>query len=337
MTQQSEQLWGVSERATAVHAAATVCEIVLPIHWELGNSFETAERFTASGYNYVSFTIAGDDYGIGGATERLADARAKVLGQPDKYILVESVADIHRAKAEGKTAIGFHFEGNRCLERNLNMIETYYKLGVRYNNIAFNRQNDLGSGCIEKNDTGLSIFGREVVREMRRIGMLLDLSHTGVKTSLDAMECFEGPAMFSHSMPRALNDHFRNLTDEQIKRCAESGGLIGMSGSSGYIGVEKATPESLLPHIDYIAELVGPEHIGLGLDLVVDPDMLMQYMHERPDEWFQDGKVWPPVNFIQPEQVPAITETLLQHGYSETDVKGILGGNFLRVAAEVWK
>jgi membrane dipeptidase len=329
--------WGVSERAAQLHSDAYVCELVLPIHEEVGNHFGLVERFAKAGYNFVSFTIAGDDCGIASAIARLALARARILREPERYVLVESVADIRRARATNRIAVGLHFEGNTCLERKLEMVSVYYSLGVRHNLIAFNRQNDLGSGCIEEHDCGLSAFGKQVVIEMRRVGMLLDLSHTGCRTTLEAMEIYDGPVIFSHSMPAGVHNHFRNITDGQIRMCAAKGGLVGMSGSSAYQGVTHASIEAMIRHIDYVAELVGPSHIGLGLDLCAEPSMVMRYMRERPEEWFQDGHEWAEVDFVQPESVPQLTEALLNRGYSERDVRGILGENFIRVAGAVWK
>ncbi len=329
--------WAVSTRAAQIHRDACVCEIVLPIHEEVGNRFGLTDRFAASGYDFVSFTIAGDDYGIGGAVARLAAVRARVLREPDRFLLAGSVQDIRHAKATGRLAVGLHFEGNACLARRLEMVSVYYTLGVRYNLIAFNRQNDLGSGCIEPHDGGLSSFGRQVVREMYRVGMLLDLSHTGRRTSLEAMEIYDGPVMFSHSMPAGVHPHFRNITDEQIRACAAKGGIIGMSGSSAYQGATEASIPMMLKHIQYVANLVGPEHIALGLDFCADAALVMRYMRERPDEWFQGGRAWEHVSFVPPESIPTLTQALLDSGYAERDVRGILGENFLRVAGAVWK
>jgi membrane dipeptidase len=134
-----------------------------------------------------------------------------------------------------------------------------------------------------------------------------------------------------------VHPHFRNITDEQIRVCAAKGGIIGMSGSSAYQGATAASVPMMLKHIKYVDNLVGPEHVALGLDFCADAALVMRYMRERPEEWFQGGRAWEHVSFVPPESIPTLTQALLDNGYAERDVRGILGENFLRVADAVWK
>jgi len=328
----------VNQETEDLYKQSLVWEMVLPIHECCGNSFALADRFKSAGYNFISFTIAGDDTNISEAVQRLAEVRRSILTSPDKYVLVQKTDDIMAAKEQDKLAIGLHFEGTRALERRLDMIEVYYHLGVKHNQIAFNLANSAGSGCIEDVDSGLTRFGRAVVREMNRVGMVVDLSHTGYQTTMDIIDASDSPVIVSHSNAKAINDHYRNLTDQQIKLCAEKGGVIGVSGASEYLGADPTDNEIIFKHIDYIANLVGPEHVGLGLDLVSSPTVLMEYMRARSTEWFEDEtKPWSMPVFAQPEQVLQLCQLLLDRGYARQDVKGILGENFYRVMDKCWK
>jgi len=317
---------------------ALAWDMVYPIEPWCGNDYDKLDRYRAAGFNLVNLCLAGDNHNIGEGIARVSAARKQILSAPDKYQLVETVDDIDAAIYANKMAIAFHLEGTRCFERKLDVIESYYKLGIRHSLLAFNQTNSVGGGCAEKNDMGLSNFGELVVGEMQRVGMIVDLSHTGYRTTMDAMAMAEKPCIFSHSMIAGVNSHFRNLKDDQIKACAKSGGVIGMSGSGEYIGDISCKPESLVNHIDYIADLVGPEHIGFGLDLVFDANALNNWIRTRTDEWPQAADPnWPGFAYMQPEQLPEVVDCLLARGYSEQQVRGILGENWRRVCAQCWQ
>ena len=324
--------------AAALHRDALVWDMVFPLEPWCGNGWDKLERFRAAGFDVVSLTLAGDNHTIGEGIQRVAAARAWILARPQQYVLVEGVDDVTRAWREGKLAVAFHLEGTRCFERNLDIIDAYYALGVRHTLLAFNQANDAGGGCAEASDGGLTRFGAAIVKRMEQVGMLLDLSHTGRRTSLDAMAMASKPCVFSHSMVDAIAPHFRNLTDDQIRECARTGGVIGMSGSGEYMGDLSCSNEALLRHVDHIADLVGPQHVGFGLDFVFDAATLSDWARGRPEEWPQTrDPQWPGFRYAAPEQVPALTGLLLQRGYSEAEVRGILGGNWQRVCRQVWQ
>ena len=252
-------------------------------------------------------------------------------------MLVETVPDIDRAREESKLAITFDIEGMESLDGNVDMVSLYYDLGVRQMLFAYNLNNRAGGGCHDK-DVGLTSFGRDVIAQMNTVGMLVDCSHSAYKTTMEAMEVSSDPVIFSHSNPRALVDHGRNIVDEQIRGCAETGGVIGINGIGAFLG-ESIEPETFVDHIVYVAELVGAEHVGLGLDYADDDEA------GDIDELFQANiDFWPPDQykgslggFLNPKMIPRITELLLSRGFSAAEVSGILGGNFRRVAERVWK
>jgi membrane dipeptidase len=317
---------------------ALVWDMVWPLADFVGNDWGKLERFKAAGYGVISITLAGDNHNITQALELVAAARKHVLSRPGELHLVLSIDDVRAAHREGQLAVAFHFEGTRCFERNLDMIEAFYALGVRHTLLAFNQANSCGGGCAEANDGGLSRFGRSLIAEMNRVGMLLDLSHVGRRTSLEAMDASTQPAVFTHSNCAALVPHFRNLTDEQIRRCAQSGGLVGISGASAYLGDTSASTAAIFRHLDYVVQMTGPKHAGLGLDIVFDAQALDGWMRKRPDEW--PGVLdpdWPGVRYARPEQVAELTALMFDHGYPQAAIAAILGGNYERICAAVWK
>ncbi len=253
-------------------------------------------------------------------------------------MLVNTVDDILTAKNDGKLAVGLHLEGFRCLERDLDMIETYYKLGVRFVHPIFNLVNSIGGGSADRIDIGLTRFGIKVVHEMNRVGMLVDGAHAGYETTMEMMEVSEAPVIFSHLGCHAVREHFRNVRDDQIKACAANGGVIGITSAGFYLG--DTDTETYFRHLHHVVELVGPRHVGIGLDSVDKPglEFLKRYIDERPDEWpGKEQGMWEPMACFEVEQLPELTDLMLKRGYSEEDVRGVLGDNWLRVCRQVWK
>lgn len=258
----------------------------------------------------------------------------------DEFVIVDKVADIHRAKREGKLAVALDLEGANALNKNIEMISLYHRLGIRHMILAYNKNNEFAGGCMDSEDIPLTPLGCAAIAEMNRIGMLVDCTHTGYRSSMDIMDMSTTPVLFTHSNPRSLWDHKRNIWDDQIKACAKTGGVVGVVGISKFMGEKKdCNPDTFVKHIDYVVNLVGVDHVGLGLDAVLDPEespklckIYQRFMPiEETEEWSE--QVW---NFILPEDFLGIVETLLARGYADEDVKKIMGGNFIRVASQVW-
>ena len=326
----------VSDDAQSLYAEAIVWDMVWP--WEpwCGNDFDNLTRFHGAGFTALSATIAGDNQNISEAVQRVAAVRNTLLAM-DHVLLCESVDDVKTAKASSRLGVLLHFEGTRCFERNLDMVEAFYKLGIRQTLLAFNNANSTGGGAVDEFDAGLTPHGRKLVEEMARVGMLLDLSHTGHKTALDAIAMMAKPCVYTHSSPHALYSHPRNISDEEIKACAATGGLLGIPSSSMYHGDPETKPETLFRHLDYIVQMVGAEHSGLGLDYVFEAEPLNAYMRARPDEW-PDAKDpdWPGIVTAVPEHVLILTDLMLKAGYPDQAVKNVLGENYVRICNEVW-
>lgn len=302
-----------------------------------GNDWEKLDAFRDVGYGALGVTLAGDNHTIRAAAELIGWARRQVRNRASQLALVESVGDIDAARQSGKLAVIFQFEGTRCFEDNLDMIDVFYSLGVRQTLLAFNKANSAGGGCADPEDRGLTAFGEQVVDEMERVGMLLDLSHCGRQTTLDAMARARKPVIFSHSNSAAVHDSFRNITDEQIRACAATGGLVGISGASEYLGDSQCRTETLFRHVDYMVELVGPEHVGIGLDILFETSAINAYVRGRPDEWpiARDPR-WPGLQYVKPEQLFELADLLISKGYQRAQVLQILGENYRRVCQTVW-
>jgi membrane dipeptidase len=320
-------------------ADAIVCDLTLP--WEPGIPTEVKDgvwdRFRSAGFTFVSLTIA-DDANWLSETVRYAGAlRNQIEKRPD-VVFVGSVDDIERAKREQRLALGFHFQGTNPFQGNLAMVQTYYDLGVRHALMAYNRKNSVGDGCHERTDGGLSRFGLALIAEMNRVGMLVDCTHTGYRTTMEAMEASTAPCIFSHSLARALNDHERNIKDDQIVACAKTGGVIGVNGIGFFMSADgQATTDVICRHIDHIAGLVGSQHIALGIDFVYFDDWMQAFYRANAATTYPTGYPPPPWHYWPPERLGDLTDALLARGYSEAAVRGILGENFLRVARAVWR
>ena len=328
----------ISPRAAALHNEALVWDMVFVWEPDHGNDSRLFPRWRAAGVDFVSVHPAGDRHNIGEAMQRIARCRRQILSRPDRYVLVNTVDDILAAKRDRKLAVGLHLEGFRCLERDLSLIETYYKLGVRFVHPIFNLVNSIGGGSADRIDIGLTQFGIRVIREMNRVGMLVDAAHAGYRTTLEMMEVSRAPVIFSHLGCHSIREHFRNVRDNQIQACAAGGGVIGITSAGFYLG--DTSTETYFRHLDHVAQLVGPQHVGIGLDHLDKPglEFLRRFIDARPDEWpGKEQGLWEPLACFEVEQLPELTDLMLRRGYTDDDVRGILGGNWLRVCSEVWK
>ena len=277
----------------------------------------------------------------------------------DRYFSAEKPDDIRRAKKVGGAALIFGFQNTLPILRNVNWLEFFHKLGVRIIQLTYQKMNLVGCGCGEVvgsgKDCGLSQFGAQVVEEMNRLGILVDLSHVGHQTTMDAIELSKDPVAYTHTNVRALHDFCRCKTDEEIKALAEKGGVMGMTALSKFVRPRDpqgyyvpATMSEFLDHIDYVVDLVGVDHVGIGTDIA----------EFRTREEYEEGKLSTQgtlnVELRQQKDVfirekyyvdgiPSIGESLnitrglITRGYSDQEMGKILGGNFLRLFEKVWK
>ncbi len=265
----------------------------------------------------------------------LAQMRRYLLRNPDRFSVALSVDDLKTAKRDGKLAVVFDIESAQIAESQLDLIQLAYDLGVRWMLIAYNRNNSIGGGCHDR-DTGLTDLGRRVVEEMNRVGMVVCCSHTGYRTARDVMEHGGQPVVFSHSNPRSLHDHPRNIPDRLIRECANTGGVIGLTGVNIFLGDGPATPQRLAEHVDYVADLVGIDHVGLSSDYAPSHGTLSMELGSM-ESYFPGGYGYDRLDILPPARFFEVADALTSRGYSEDDIAKVLGGNFLRIAEKVWR
>jgi membrane dipeptidase len=302
-------------------------------------SVRLLDLYSNSGVSFVSVNVGMDSTPPPDVIKILSAFRSGILGQPERYALVATASDVTLAKRAGRLGVAFDLEGTEPLNGSVEMVETYYDLGVRAMLMAYNKRNRAGGGCHDDEDTGLTDFGKAVVREMNRVGMLVDATHCSRKTTFDLFEFSTSPVIFSHSVPSGVKRHPRNIDDAQMRGCAATGGVIGINGVGLFLGSNDASTKSIVRSIDYAVQLVGFEHVGLGLDYVFDREELNMFL-ETEASTYPEGygyRASGPLEFVSPSQLSEVVEALQGLGYRDDAIDGVLGGNFARVANHVWR
>ena len=303
--------------------------------------FSPLDRFHALGVNYVSVNVGMDMNAVPQVMSVIAAFRDKLAARPDRFVIPKSVADIERAAEQGRLAVAFDLEGSMPLQDEPEMVSLYAQLGVRQIHFAYNRNNSVADGCHDV-ERGLTPLGRRMVAAVNVAGMLMDCSHTGRKCSLDIMAASAKPVIFSHANPLALVEHGRNISDEQIRACAATGGVVCISGVSAFLGAPSPTATDVARHAAYVADLVGVEHAGIGLDL--------GWRQAGVDDW-PEGSVdvgywWPRsagynhaiarMAYVPVETWANLPTELQRAGMTQAEAALVMGGNMARVARVAW-
>jgi membrane dipeptidase len=319
------------------------------------------------GLNAIFFSIwaptsVNGPRGVKRALDLIDAVREQIRRHPQDLALATTAEEVRRAHAEGRIAVLMGLEGGHLIDNDLGVLRMYAALGVRYLTLTHSKNTDWAdSSGDEPAHNGLTPFGKSVVRELNRLGVLVDISHVSDKTFYDALEVSRAPMIASHSSCRALCDHERNMTGDMIRALAKKGGVIHINYNTGFLSQEyaharraiakeldakdkeiqktygedeagisreqerlrreytaagrlpKVSWEKIVQHIDHVAKLVGVDHVGLGSDF--------------------DGATMPE-GMEDCSKLPQLTEALLRKGYSESDIRKILGGNTLRVMEE---
>jgi len=259
----------------------------------------------------------------------------------DVFSLVGIAADLDHAKAKHKIAVIMGLQ-NAEQFREPKDVKDFYQLGLRCAQLTYNSQNYIGGGSTDRVDGGISDYGVEIIKAMNEVGMLIDVSHSGDRTTLDAIELSPRPIAFTHSNCRALNNHPRLKTDEAIQKLARKGGVMGITGVRNFVkDREPTTVEDVVDHIDHVVKLVGIEHVGIGTD-----SDLMGYDHMQPDQYAKLKAAYKASyafrdkidtdGFNHPKKIYDLTDALLRRGYSDSNIQAVLGGNFRRLLGESW-
>jgi membrane dipeptidase len=302
--------------------------------------FTPVRQLHAAGVNYVSLNVGADMNPVSQVMSVIAGYRATIAADPQRYVLVNSVDDIIQAAADGRMAITFDLEGSMPLLDQPDMVALYAQLGVRQIHFAYNRNNSVAGGCHDE-PRGLTTLGQRMVEAVNANGILMDCSHTGRLCSLEIMNTSSQPVIFSHANPYTLVQHGRNVTDEQIRACAATGGVVCVSGLSFFLGSAQPGADDVARHVAYIADLVGVKHVGIGLDICFQqPDL-----DDTPPGAFDPSHWWPasagysmdkPPSFTPPEVWRELPNALRRAGMSDTEIELVLGRNMMRVAQQVW-
>jgi membrane dipeptidase len=285
--------------------------------------------------------------GIGGPTAKtqaldfLASYQGWIGRQSDNFTLVGTVGDLDHAKAEGKSAIIMGLQNADEFETP-DDVQYFYRLGLRCAQLTYNSQNLIGSGSTEREDGGVSDFGVSIIQAMNKIGMLIDTSHCAEKTTLDAIDLSPRAIAITHSNCKALCPHPRNKSDEVIKRLAAKGGVMGISGVRMFVKASDPTTVSdMADHVDHVAKLVGIEHVGIGSDADLNgyddmpPDQYKQLKAAYKASYAFRDKI-DIDGYDHPQKIFDLTEQLIRRGYSDDNIRLVLGGNFRRLLGATW-
>jgi membrane dipeptidase len=324
-------------RGRALHAGSIVIDGLNISLWDR----RTFLHLRGGGVTAINATLCTGE-GFRTTIGFIAEWQRRFEQHRDLIMPVRTVADICAAKKAARVGVIMGFQNSSPIEDDLYLLSIFKELGVRIIQLTYNDRNFVGDGCLERTDGGLSNFGIEVVREMNRLGMLIDLSHAGHRTTMEAIEVSQKPVAFTHAGPRALFDHPRNKTDEELRYLANKGGVAGANAFPEFLAAGwQATLSDFLDTVDYMVERIGVDHVSLGLDLTEGrgKEDYRRWEAGKIKQRLPLGVEWP---VVYPEGIrsavdwPNITDGLLARGYSEPAVQQILGGNLLRLFEEVW-
>ena len=311
---------------------------------------EELELMRAGGLTGANFTCSVWE-GFRPTMERIARWKMSLAKNADIARPVLTAADLRAAKREGRVGVVLGWQNSSAIEDQLPFIQLFHDVGVRVVQLTYNTQNLVGAGCYEERDSGLTGFGREMVDELNRIRMLIDLSHVGPATSEEAIAHSRLPVCYSHVAASALKDHPRNKSDAQLRRIADKGGFVGATFFTSFLrrGAE-ATLDDFLDVVEHMVGVAGEEHVGFGTDVRRRYESWSVYWEENdpanPPYWTHDkGYARPLASFIQSRyptgftdysSYPAITAAMEARGWTQTRIRRIMGENWFRFLGDVW-
>jgi membrane dipeptidase len=341
-TKYSRRALEVIERTLVIDMLGVLKLDFEPTAFSSPASEEAIAQFRASG-----ITAFHNSIGTGGplaqqeTLEFLAAWQGYVGRNSQLFTLAGTLADLERAKAERRVAVIMGIQNSEHFQEPKD-VKRFYQLGQRCSQLTYNSQNYLGTGGTDRVDGGVTDFGAEIIKAMNEVGMLIDVSHCGDRTTLDAIEISAKPIAITHSNCRALNNHPRLKTDEAITKLAARGGVMGITGVRNFVrDREPTTVEHVVDHIDHVVKLAGIEHVGIGTDSDLNgyDDMpeeqrkqlmaMYKSSYAFRDKLDTDG-------FDHPQKIYDLTEALIRRGYSDDNISAVLGGNFRRLLGATW-
>ncbi|WP_232328567.1 MULTISPECIES: dipeptidase [Sphingomonas] len=339
-----------SPRARRIVEQALVIDMLAPPRLDLSETGWTRPLSDKERADFRTSGITGmhNAIGIGGPDARV-DALTFLAAQQgfagrnaDVFSLVGSVADLDRAKAERKIGMIMGLQNAEQFETTKD-VPLFYGLGLRCAQLTYNSQNRIGSGCTDRVDGGVSDYGAEIVAEMNKAGMLVDVSHSGDRTTLDAIALSQGPIAITHANCRALSHHPRGKTDEAIVALARKGGVIGISGVRQFVkDRDPTTVADVADHIEHVVKLTAVEHVGIGSDADLNgyddmaPDQYKALKAAYKSSYAFRDRI-DIEGFDHPRKMYDLTEELIRRGWSDANIALVLGGNFRRLLAATWQ
>ncbi len=333
----------MSTEARKIYDEAIVIDGLSISNWESDAVFR---RLRAGNITAINATVATWENFV--QTMAHLSAWMRRFRERDDILQVKETADIYAAKEQGKTGIILSFQNASPIENELDRLGLFLALGVRVIQLTYHETNLLGSGCWERTDGGLSNFGVDAVREMNRLGIVIDLSHVGPKTTMDAIEMSEQPVAITHANARSFCGHPRNKEEDALKLLAEKGGVVGATSFANFLprGFD-STVEDFVDAIDDMVERVGIDHVAIGTDSTHDqPLEFWHYIGSQQGtkfpSTFADGSVpytelsFQPKGIDSPAEFPNLAEALVNRGYSAEDITKLLGGNWMNLFERVW-
>jgi membrane dipeptidase len=324
---------------TDLHKDAIVIDGLIISNWSRA-VFEDMKR---GGLTAANCTCSVWD-GFKGTMENIAQWKTWFEEHDDLLTQVFTTEDIRRAKQEDKVGIILGWQNTGGIEDRVEFLRLFKELGVGVMQLTYNTQNLVGTGCWESVDSGLSDFGREVIEEMNRLGILVDLSHVGAQTSEEAILHSKKPVAYTHCAPNGLKDYPRNKTDEQLKFIADRGGFVGVCTYPPFLpwGTE-TNIDNCIEEIEYVINVVGEDCVGIGTDFTQEQDAaFFDYLsldkgHGRRLVPKRPGGVTKmPDGLSTIGEFPNLTAAMEKAGWPETKIRKVMGENWLRVLKEVW-
>ena len=322
----------------ALHEDAILIDGLIISKW----SRSVFEEMRAGGVTAANCTCSVWE-GFQATMENVAQWKRWFREHDDLLLQVHGTDDIRRAKRDGRTGIVLGWQNTSALEDRAEFVEVFRDLGVRVMQLTYNTQNLVGSGCWESRDGGLSDFGRDVIDEMNRCGVLVDLSHVGPKTSADAVRHSAKPVAYTHCCPTGIMEHPRNKSDDQMRAVVERGGFVGVATYPPFLPWgDETTVDQCVDVFEYVIDVAGEDAVGIGTDFTQDQEVSFF-------EWLRSDKghgrlLVPgkprvprlPIGLATIKEFPNLTAAMARRGWSESRIRKVLGENWLRFLGEVW-
>jgi len=340
-----------SSRAVDLVGRSLVIDMLSPLSLDFAkfdswlsdpDTFDEIERYRSSGIRVFHTAV-----GIGGqnafqsALQFFGSWNGFLANHPESFLRVDSARDLDTLKTDDRVGVLLGLQ-NASHFRTAEDVDLFHGLGQRVSQLTYNSRNRIGNGSTERVDGGISDFGVSIVERMNSVGMAVDVSHSGDRTTLDATDISSGPVLFTHANCRALADHPRCKTDEAIKKMARTGGVMGITAVRMFVRTEEPTTvEHVLDHFDHVRDLVGVEHLGVGSDIDLDgyddmPAESNEALRANYKGTYAFREKIDVEGLDHPKRAFDLAEGLVRRGYSDTDIELVLGGNFERVLKEIW-